>query len=122
MPPRTKQREKKRSRECVESKRYPMYMMSAAKFLELYESGTKLLEHHQLLKSRGDLKLFEVSPLEDHSEQGVRNFRSGIRQYDFTHTYYTHRFSFSYLTSGHLIFIRIRVDITHVSCVEPYVK
>ena len=79
MPPRTKQREKKRSRECVESKRYPMYMMSAAKFLELYESGTKLLEHHQLLKSRGDLKLFEVSPLEDHSEQGVRNFRSGIR-------------------------------------------
>ena len=76
MPPRTKQREKKRSRECVESKRYPMYMMSAAKFLELYESGTKLLEHHQLLKSRGDLKLFEVSPLEDHSEQGVRNFRS----------------------------------------------
>ena len=122
MPPRTKQREKKRSRECVESKRYPMYMMSAAKFLELYESGTKLLEHHHLLKSRGDLKLFEVSPLEDHSEQGVRNFRSGIRQYDFTHTYYTHRFSFSYLTSGHLIFIRIRVDIIHASCVEPYVK
>ena len=83
MPPRTKQREKKRSRECVESKRYPMYMMSAAKFLELYESGTKLLEHHQLLKSRGDLKLFEVSPLEDHSEQGVRNFRSGGIQYSF---------------------------------------
>ena len=89
MPPRTKQREKKRSRECVESKRYPMYIMSAAKFLELYESGTKLLEHHQLLKSRGDLKLFEVSPLEDHSDKGVRNFRFRI---DFTLSsyYYAH--------------------------------
>ena len=59
-----------------ESKRYPMYMMSAAKFLELYESGTRLLEHHQLLKSRGDLKLFQVSPLEDHSDRGVFIFVS----------------------------------------------
>jgi len=61
----------RKRRRPFEIKRSPMYMMSATKFLELYESGVKLLECHQVLKERGDLMLFNVSPLDDHSHEGV---------------------------------------------------